>query len=272
MVSRSAVQPNHTAWCPRRHAAPFQLALWAFSTASASAHIVVCLRSLWIASQRLLSPSCLACSKSRCWSCSHRGLISAPAMSTVCLVALQQQGLPNRQHAAPSRAGRAPVSLPKCCWPHAGHWLCQNRHGAPERSRQMPRRGVACSSSSPPHLAFQSGGRSGSSGEGGSSSYTSSASGSRTLNDVIHWTINLPWQKAFSWVVVGIVASQLRDFFGVRRRTLRLLACLSWLPRTTLFWSTWALLVVPGVVGRCPSNQETAPQPVACCTNVPFNT
>lgn len=39
--------------------------------------------------------------------------------------------------------------------------------------------------------------------------------GRTTVADVIDWTINLPWQKAFSWFVVAVVASQLHDFFGV---------------------------------------------------------
>lgn len=46
--------------------------------------------------------------------------------------------------------------------------------------------------------------------------------GRTTLADVIDWTINLPWQKAFSWFVVAVVASQLRDFFGVSAAELEL--------------------------------------------------
>ncbi|KAI7837146.1 hypothetical protein COHA_009023 [Chlorella ohadii] len=40
-----------------------------------------------------------------------------------------------------------------------------------------------------------------------------------TVADVIDWTINLPWQKAFSWFAVAVVASQLRDFFGITMGT-----------------------------------------------------
>lgn len=39
-----------------------------------------------------------------------------------------------------------------------------------------------------------------------------------TLSEVIDWTINLPWQKAGSWLVVALLASLLKDFFGVGPR------------------------------------------------------
>lgn len=75
---------------------------------------------------------------------------------------------------------------------------------------------ATCSSSSLPHLAgYQAGGGSGAS----RTTYTNSGSPERTLSDVIHWTINLPWQKAFSWFVVAVMASQLRDFFGITMGT-----------------------------------------------------
>lgn len=37
------------------------------------------------------------------------------------------------------------------------------------------------------------------------------------LSDVIDHLINLPWQKIASWMVVALLASQLKDFLGVGR-------------------------------------------------------
>ena len=37
------------------------------------------------------------------------------------------------------------------------------------------------------------------------------------MSDVVDWFINLPWQKMASWMGVILLASQLRDFLGVRR-------------------------------------------------------
>lgn len=37
----------------------------------------------------------------------------------------------------------------------------------------------------------------------------------RTLADVIVWTVNLPWQRWGCWLVVALLVSQLKDFFGV---------------------------------------------------------
>jgi hypothetical protein len=76
---------------------------------------------------------------------------------------------------------------------------------------------VACSSSNSPPIAYPTGGGG---GDGTGSNFSSNPGGGKTLNDVILWTINLPWQKAFSWVVVAMVASQLSDFFGVSWVTL----------------------------------------------------
>ena len=41
-------------------------------------------------------------------------------------------------------------------------------------------------------------------------------SGRRQLSDVIDDFINLPWQKIASWASVALLASQLKDFLGVR--------------------------------------------------------
>lgn len=37
----------------------------------------------------------------------------------------------------------------------------------------------------------------------------------RTLSEVIHAAINLPWPKLASWMVATLAFYQLRDFFGV---------------------------------------------------------
>ena len=42
-----------------------------------------------------------------------------------------------------------------------------------------------------------------------------------TLSEVIDATINLPWQKAASWLVVALLASLLKDFFGVSLKPCR---------------------------------------------------
>lgn len=120
-----------------------------------------------------------------------------------------------RQQAAPQRVCVQQAALPggpgPCCWPQ------QCRQAAAPRIRRQQRRLVAQSSSaSPAQLAYQPGpGGSGGSG----SSNRGQADAPRTLSDVIHWTINLPWQKAASWVAVAVVASQLRDFFGIMMGT-----------------------------------------------------
>lgn len=41
------------------------------------------------------------------------------------------------------------------------------------------------------------------------------------LSDVIDWFINLPWPKMASWILVIGVASQLKEFLGVRMMTLK---------------------------------------------------
>ena len=138
-------------------------------------------------------------------------------MSTRAAVALQQPVQATRQQEAVSRlCGPAPHHRP-CGWQGAAPWPQQCRQqAASQSSSRQPQRGAApCSSSNgPPQLAFEAG------GGGGGGSHASGGggldSGTRTLSDVIAWTINLPWQKAFSWVVVAVVGSQLRDFFGVR--------------------------------------------------------
>eukprot|EP00887_Chlorella_sp_A99_P008096 scaffold12.g8096.t1 len=40
----------------------------------------------------------------------------------------------------------------------------------------------------------------------------------RSLEDVVVWTVNLPWQRWSCWLVVFLLASQLKDFFGVLRQ------------------------------------------------------
>ncbi|KAL4858146.1 putative transport protein YdbI [Chlorella vulgaris] len=136
-------------------------------------------------------------------------------MATLCPAGLQQQMLASRQHAAVSRHSRLPATpQQRFCWPPAGSTQhCS--HLAPQRSRAAPRRGVACSSNSPP-IAYPTGGGG---GDCTGSNFSSNPGGGKTLNDVILWTINLPWQKAFSWVVVAMVASQLSDFFGITMGT-----------------------------------------------------
>ena len=91
--------------------------------------------------------------------------------------------------------------------------------GVAEQQQTTTARGTPCSSASgPSQLAYEAGSGDGSSGGGSHHAHAGGGldSGTRTLSDVIDWTINLPWQKAFSWVVVAVAASQLRDFFGVR--------------------------------------------------------
>jgi len=39
---------------------------------------------------------------------------------------------------------------------------------------------------------------------------------SRSVSDVIDTFINLPWKKIASWLAVAMLASQLKDFLGVR--------------------------------------------------------
>jgi len=41
----------------------------------------------------------------------------------------------------------------------------------------------------------------------------------RTLSGVIDWTINLPWQKMACWIIVALLVSQLKDFFGIAMGT-----------------------------------------------------
>jgi len=36
------------------------------------------------------------------------------------------------------------------------------------------------------------------------------------MSDVIDWFINLPWPKMASWLLVIALATQLKDFLGVR--------------------------------------------------------
>lgn len=45
---------------------------------------------------------------------------------------------------------------------------------------------------------------------------TSPMGGRRQLSDVVDDFINLPWQKIASWASVALLATQLRDFMGVR--------------------------------------------------------
>ncbi|EFN55763.1 hypothetical protein CHLNCDRAFT_52421 [Chlorella variabilis] len=139
-------------------------------------------------------------------------------MSRLSGAVCHQRALPARHLTVRAAAPRLPspaAATPPCCWRPA--WPQHCRHAAPQRRRQAPQRRVAtCSSSSLPHLAgYQAGGGSGAS----RTTYTNSGSPERTLSDVIHWTINLPWQKAFSWFVVAVMASQLRDFFGITMGT-----------------------------------------------------
>ena len=142
-------------------------------------------------------------------------------MSARAAVALQQPGLATRQQAAVSRlCGPAAHHRPSG-WPGAAPWPQQCRQQAvSQSSSRQPRRGAPpCSSASgPSQLAYEAGGDGSSGGGGGHHAHAGGGldSGTRTLSDVIDWTINLPWQKAFSWVVVAVAASQLRDFFGVR--------------------------------------------------------
>jgi hypothetical protein len=134
-------------------------------------------------------------------------------------VALKQPGLATRQQAAVSRlCGPAAHHRPSG-WTGAAPWQ-QCRQQVSQSSSRQPRRGAPpCSSASgPSQLAYEAGSGDGSSGGGSHHAHAGGGldSGTRTLSDVIDWTINLPWQKAFSWVVVAVAASQLRDFFGVR--------------------------------------------------------
>lgn len=48
------------------------------------------------------------------------------------------------------------------------------------------------------------------------SSYEEEPHKRTTMAEVIDATINLPWSKAGSWLVVALLASLLKDFFGVR--------------------------------------------------------
>ena len=50
---------------------------------------------------------------------------------------------------------------------------------------------------------------------GSSGEYDEGSERKLTLREVIDWFINLPWQKAASWVLVACFASLLKDFFGV---------------------------------------------------------
>ncbi|GAB4823028.1 hypothetical protein N2152v2_010074 [Parachlorella kessleri] len=54
---------------------------------------------------------------------------------------------------------------------------------------------------------------------GSSGEYDEGSEGKLTLREVIDWFINLPWQKAASWVVVACFASLLKDFFGITMGT-----------------------------------------------------
>lgn len=110
-------------------------------------------------------------------------------------------------------------SLPKggVAWPVAGPQRQQRcRAAASARRRRQPRLRVAASSAAGlPHLAGYGGEGGGDQRAARGSSGSNGAPPPLTLSDVIDWTINLPWQKAASWVAVAVVVSQLRDFFGV---------------------------------------------------------
>ncbi|KAL4435187.1 hypothetical protein ABPG77_001869 [Micractinium sp. CCAP 211/92] len=138
-------------------------------------------------------------------------------MATLAAPALRPRPL-NRQHAACPRLCGQAAAVPSCPWscPAAVSRPQPCWHAAAARRRRQPRRPAAASSSNLPQLGFQAGGDA---GGAGSSSNGGEPSGHRTLSDVIDWTINLPWQKAASWVVVAVVASQLRDFFGITMGT-----------------------------------------------------
>lgn len=138
-------------------------------------------------------------------------------MATLAAPALGPRPMAKQQTAAPRLCGQA-AALPASPWgcPAAASRPQRCWHAAAARRRRQPRRPAAASSSSNvPQLGFQAGGGV---GGAGSSRNGGQPSGHRTLSDVIDWTINLPWQKAASWVVVAVVASQLRDFFGVSAR------------------------------------------------------
>ena len=47
-------------------------------------------------------------------------------------------------------------------------------------------------------------------------SFNPQRDGRRQLTDVIDDFLNLPWQKIASWAAVALVATQLKDFLGVR--------------------------------------------------------
>ena len=104
------------------------------------------------------------------------------------------------QSVAATRVSLRPSSRPLL--PSASHITSPSlpsRPGQPQRPQQ--RRLPICESSSYSVQSYNN---------------PSPGSGRRQLSDVIDDFINLPWQKIASWVTVALLASQLRDFLGVR--------------------------------------------------------